>query len=171
MDLTSLTQHLTASNSTKISLRWKGLCLFKYWKALIHTNVCIWSWWSEGCAAVVLILELIRLRNVTRFSAAVRPGSLASLGIIISDHLIIIITLKLNSDNCRVLSWWTEPGISRLASPGLWDSPPGGLVEIFPELMTESESDMDLMAINWMIILHVKNGETKWMMERTLQTN
>ena len=67
--------------------------------------------------------------------------------------------------------WWTELGISRLASPGLWDSPPGGLVEIFPELMTESESDMDLMAINWMIILHVKNGETKWMMERTLETN
>ena len=32
--------------------------------------------------------------------------------------------------------------------------------------MTESESDMDLMAINWMIILHVKNGETNRMMEQ-----
>ena len=105
MDLTSLTQHLTASNSTKISLRWKGLCLFKYWKALVQTQMYVFeaSWWSEGCAAVVLIPELIRLRNVTKLSA-VRPGSLASLGIIIRDHLIII-TLKLNSDNCRVLSW------------------------------------------------------------------
>ena len=28
------------------------------------------SWSSEGCAAVVLIPELIRLRNVTKFSAA-----------------------------------------------------------------------------------------------------
>lgn len=81
------------------------------------------------------------------------------------DHLVIIPRLT-RADVGASWDGWTElrhlaPRESRTVS-----SPPGGLVEIFPELMTESESDMDLMAINWMIILHVKNGETNRMMEQ-----
>ena len=105
---------------------------------------------------------MIRQQNVNRFSelSGASPGLLMmnwwlghwhdSLDIIMRDH---------------------PPHYPRLTRPdeqlpGL-SCPPGGLVQIFPELMTESESDMDLMPINWLIILHVKNGETNGMMERT----
>ena len=142
IDLTSLTQHPTASNTIKISFRWKGLCLFKssdtekpsvlfkymYLKLVIwRLRCCCLNPRADQTPEFDQIL-----RSQWRVTGLVRPGSLASLDILISASLLDYYTCSSTRADDRLPSagpaqcsadGWTVPGISRPASLGC-ETPP-----------------------------------------------